>query len=241
MIPVLVLSHSILGEGAGRTLGQMTDWPVQSASPQDPAAVAELARLFRPEVTILDDTSGEVLPLFEQLGKERVGHLGMTVVVTADFQSEETLFHLALWGVAAYLSAAISLEDFITAIQRVSFGEWLLSSEELRKAPPRGRPRPAQREDAAREDAAAEQGACASPLTLREIQVLTLVAQGQATKEIARTLAVNQQTIKNHLSASFRKLGVSGRTAAVVTALSRGWIQLPACPVSPEIPLASVA
>lgn len=52
------------------------------------------------------------------------------------------------------------------------------------------------------------------PLTLREKEILALVAEGATNGQIARTLWVTEQTVKFHLSNTYRKLGVSNRTEA---------------------------
>jgi DNA-binding NarL/FixJ family response regulator len=52
------------------------------------------------------------------------------------------------------------------------------------------------------------------PLTAREIEILGLAAQGHTNVRIARTLWVTEQTVKFHLSNTYRKLGVSNRTEA---------------------------
>ncbi len=61
----------------------------------------------------------------------------------------------------------------------------------------------------------------------REVEVLTLVAQGAANKEVARTLYISGTTVKTHLSHIFTKLGVDNRTAAVTVALDRGILRRP--------------
>jgi DNA-binding NarL/FixJ family response regulator len=52
------------------------------------------------------------------------------------------------------------------------------------------------------------------PLTSRELEILRLAAQGMTNARIARDLWVTQQTVKFHLSNTYRKLGVSNRTEA---------------------------
>ncbi|HEX9626996.1 MAG TPA: response regulator transcription factor [Acidiferrobacterales bacterium] len=55
-------------------------------------------------------------------------------------------------------------------------------------------------------------------LTDRQREVLTLLAQGQSNKEIARSLALAEATVKMHVTAIMKALGVSNRTQAVVAA-----------------------
>jgi DNA-binding NarL/FixJ family response regulator len=62
------------------------------------------------------------------------------------------------------------------------------------------------------------------PLTPRELQVLTLVADGLPNKAIASALGVSDETVKFHLGAVFGKLGASNRTDAVRRAFRRGLV-----------------
>ncbi|MEQ8842038.1 MAG: response regulator transcription factor [Acidimicrobiales bacterium] len=64
-------------------------------------------------------------------------------------------------------------------------------------------------------------------LTPREREILALVAEGMNNAEIAALLHVGRATVKTHLLHAFDKLGVSDRTAAVVTALRQGIISPP--------------
>ncbi len=63
-------------------------------------------------------------------------------------------------------------------------------------------------------------------LTAREHDVLALVADGLANRDIARTLAISEHTVKFHLASIFGKLGASTRTEAVQRGLRHGVIDL---------------
>ena len=63
-------------------------------------------------------------------------------------------------------------------------------------------------------------------LSRREVEVLMLVAQGKAIKEIARNLRLSEATVKSHLLHIFEKLGAAYRTHAVTIAVQRGIIRL---------------
>ncbi|MFI7120104.1 response regulator [Amycolatopsis sp. NPDC049868] len=62
-------------------------------------------------------------------------------------------------------------------------------------------------------------------LTLREIEVLVLVADGLSNRAIAERLHLTEGTVKSHLARSYTKLGVDSRTAAVATATDLGLIR----------------
>jgi DNA-binding NarL/FixJ family response regulator len=64
------------------------------------------------------------------------------------------------------------------------------------------------------------------PLTDRELQVLGLLAQGLANKQIAVALGISEHTVKFHVSSIYTKLNVTNRTEAVRTGLRGGWIAL---------------
>lgn len=251
MTRVLILEQvPLLAVGIRSTLECMTDWQIQTAR-QDSQVIAQMvederqdrtahhestweakkpsqesARLFTPshaasrvaDITILDDTYGTVLDLLDKLGWQHVPSLGMTVVVTGARRSEDTLLYLARWGVAAYLGAATPPEAFAETVRRVSEGCWMLTSEWIASPPCRQQ----------QENVPGCADTTSSVLTLREIEVLRHVALGKSNKEIARALLLSDQTIKNHLTSIYKKLSVGDRTAAVVAAIRRELIKMPA-------------
>jgi len=73
-------------------------------------------------------------------------------------------------------------------------------------------------------------------LTPRELEILILVAAGSHNREISTTLAVSEQTVKNHLSTIFHKLGVPNRTRAVMYATRQGWLDLANVPDRRQVP-----
>lgn len=64
------------------------------------------------------------------------------------------------------------------------------------------------------------------PLTRREVQVLSLVAEGNSNKIIGVELGISERTVKNHLTFIMTKLNASDRTHAVVTAIKSGIISI---------------
>ena len=64
------------------------------------------------------------------------------------------------------------------------------------------------------------------PLTAREMEVIQLMAQGLANKQIALALSISEHTVKFHLSSLYAKLGISSRTEAVKRGIELGLISL---------------
>jgi two-component system, NarL family, response regulator YdfI len=71
-----------------------------------------------------------------------------------------------------------------------------------------------------------ETGREVEQLTPREVEVLGMLAEGRANKEIAVRLMISEHTVKFHVSSIFAKLGVSSRTEAVTQGIRRGLIML---------------
>ena len=108
-------------------------------------------------------------------------------------------------GARAYLLKGMLRKELLDTIRAVHAGKKRLSSE-----------------------IAAEiaEHATDSALTPREIDVLRLVAAGNANKEIGAQLSLTEVTVKSHVKNIFAKLGANDRTHAVTIALKRGIIDL---------------
>ncbi|WAA10219.1 helix-turn-helix domain-containing protein [Fervidibacillus albus] len=63
-------------------------------------------------------------------------------------------------------------------------------------------------------------------LTKREREVFELLVQDKTTKEIAQELFISEKTVRNHISNAMQKLGVKGRSQAVVELLRMGELKL---------------
>jgi DNA-binding NarL/FixJ family response regulator len=66
----------------------------------------------------------------------------------------------------------------------------------------------------------------AETLTGREQEVLQLLAEGKANKEIAAALVISERTVKFHVSSILSKLGAGNRTEAVRVAVQRGIVRM---------------
>lgn len=75
-----------------------------------------------------------------------------------------------------------------------------------------------------REERKREEAPEVEELTPREMDVLQLVAQGLANKEIAFELGIGEKTVKTHVSSILGRLDVLSRTQAGVYAVQKGWV-----------------
>ncbi|WP_084910083.1 LuxR C-terminal-related transcriptional regulator [Burkholderia ubonensis] len=183
-----------------------------AGSAADVAALADRLAGELPDVVLveLEPQAGD-LPA---LGADR--HPAMPALVLLTDEADSDWIHDALAGGAtALLPRGATPGEISAAIEAVAAGLCVLSPEILarlmaeRKAP--------------RQMASA---ALVEMLTPREIEVLTMLAEGLGNKEIARQLDISDNTVKFHLSSIFGKLGASSRTEAVMQGMRHGLIMV---------------
>ena len=116
------------------------------------------------------------------------------------------------WGV---LSANAMGDELAAAIRAVGEGLWVGTPNLVR-----GLMRESRGREISGEDSLIE------PLTIREGEVLQLMAQGLANKQMALALGLSEHTIKFHLSALYAKMNVSSRTEAIKRGIELGLISL---------------
>jgi two-component system nitrate/nitrite response regulator NarL len=180
---------------------------VGSAS-SGPDAAADVARL-KPDVAVLDmrlrGLSGqEVLDLMTaQASSTRF------LFLSAHIESDVVYGALAR-GAAGYLSKEVEREAICDAVLAVANGETVLSPDVQSNLATAIRHRDAPER---------------AVLTPRELAVLSLVAEGLSTPQIAARLHVASATVKTHLQSIYHKLDVPDRTSAVAVAIRRGMLE----------------
>lgn len=138
---------------------------------------------------------------------------GRTAVLLAEGIDHETYDRAIACGAVGAIPSRIAPSQLVRTLRRVA-----------RKQPlfwePEAPPVKSNRNDGGR--------LAASGLTMREIEVLDCVAQGFTNRDIAEALFVSEQTVKNHMTSIFRKLGVDDRVQALILSVERGWVDFSA-------------
>ncbi|HEU0090748.1 MAG TPA: response regulator transcription factor [Vicinamibacteria bacterium] len=201
-IPIRVLvvdDHPLVRQGVVAVVAAESDMAVVGEAGDGRQAVA-LFRKVRPDVALIDLG----LPLLDGIGAMeaiRSEFPGSRFIALTVYQGDEDVHRALQAGAQAYLLKNAPSSQLVAAIRAVHAG--------LRKIPP--------------EVASLVSDRGPGPgLTVREIQVLRLVAKGRTNLEIAEELQITRGTAKWFVSSILSKLGVGDRTEAVTMALERG-------------------
>lgn len=223
---ILVIDDPIYRTGLELSLHRAAELRlVASASSLDAIALSRTG--YSPLVVVLDYAAATAND-FSAVEAIRCWGYDARIVVLADRLTDEQAFTAWQHGATAFVTRDSDAETIVAAIRRVASGEPAIL--DLIQGQPRIMQRVLQQ---VRElgSSYAVPGmvdlAVLAPLTDRELEVLRGAAGGLGNRAIAETLAISQQTVKNHLNSACRKLGLNDRTQAVLYALRRGWVAPP--------------
>jgi NarL family two-component system response regulator LiaR len=130
-------------------------------------------------------------------------------VVVYTWNIEEPLVRQTLArGVDGYLSKALTAEQLVDALKRVHAGEQVVA------------PRPPSEALVLQDQFPGK----AEGLTVREAEVIALITQGLSNAEIAERASLSINSVKSYIRSSYRKMGVTSRTNAVLWGLEHGFV-----------------
>lgn len=131
------------------------------------------------------------------------------ILVLTSFAEDDYVFAAIKAGAAGYLLKDSTPQDLLQAIRDVHAGESSLHPKIARKL--------------IREiNQPSDLPLTDKPLTVRELEVLKLVAQGMSNQEIAKRIVVGERTVRAHVSAVLSKLHLANRTQAALYAVRKG-------------------
>ena len=208
---VIADDHPLVREGL-RTLLELQPGFTVVGEAGDGSDAVQLTKDLRPDVLLLDLAMPRMNGLDVLKALADTATEVRTVLLTATIEREETVHALRLGarGVVLKESATQMLYKCIRAVMAGEFwvgheriGDLMQTLHQIGRAPAR-EPSPASR------------------LTRRELQVISAVIEGGSNKDIAKALGLSEQTVKNHLSNIFDKLGVSNRLELALYAVHHG-------------------
>lgn len=199
----VVDDHAVVRLGLKTMLESEPDMKVVGTAASGREALQMIPELS-PDVVVTDlrmrEMSGEAM-----LVELRRSCPQVRSVVLTTYRSDEDVFGAMKAGAMAYILKSSSLEQVTQAIRKVHAGE--------RSIPPHIANQLAQRLGR-------------NPLSVRELEILRLVAHGRKNFEIADELSISENTVRNHVVSLMGKLGVRDRTEATAVALQQGLVRL---------------
>lgn len=202
---VVVDDHPVVRDGLVGMLSGQPDITVVAQAADGRDAVLQVLR-HDPDVVLMD-LRMPGMDGVEAIGElQRRGHRARVLVLTT-YDRDDDIVPAIEAGATGYLLKDTPRDDLFRAVRAASRGESVLTPSVASRLMGRVRQSP-------------------QALSPREVEVLKLVARGMTNRQIGRAMHVSEATVKTHLLRAYDKLGVSDRTAAVVTALERGLLEL---------------
>jgi DNA-binding NarL/FixJ family response regulator len=206
MSAIRVLSvddHALLRDGISALIGNQPDMELVAEASNGREAI-ELFRKHHPDVTLMDLQMPEMGGI-DALSAIRGEFPEARIIVLTTYAGDVQIFRALKAGARAFLLKGLLRKELLDTIRAVHSGQ--------RRLPP---------------EIAAEiaEHATDNALTPREIDVLRLIAGGNANKEIATRLSLTEETVKGHVKNILAKLAANDRTHAVTIGLKRGIIDL---------------
>lgn len=203
-IRILVVDdHPLLREGLGAIIAGQADMTLIAEAENGKHAL-EAFREHRPDITLMDvrmPTMGGI----DAISAIRAEFPAARIIVLTTYEGDAQALRAIKAGASGYLLKNMLRKELVETIRSVHAGRRCISP-----------------------DVASEmvEHLADDHLTARERDVLSLVAAGNANKEVAARMGISETTVKTHMKNVLTKLGAKDRTHAVVIALKRGIIDI---------------
>jgi len=195
--------HALLREGIAALVADQSDMKIVAEASNGREAIEQF-RIHIPDVTLMDLQMPEMNGIDAIIALRSEFPQARFIVLTT-YSGDMQVIRAMKAGARAYLLKSLLRKELLDTIRAVHIGQ--------KRIPP---DLAAQLADHLGDDF----------LTAREIEVLRLIAAGNANKMIADQLFVAEETVKGHVKNILSKLGANDRTHAVTIGLKRGIIEL---------------
>lgn len=217
---VVADDQGIVRDGLATIVGSLPDTEVVGVA-ADGAEAVDLVATLAPDVVLMD-LRMPVMDGAEATAAIRTAHPGTQVVILTTYADDESIMAALSAGATGYLTKDSSRDDIRRALEAAVAGQSVLdpAAQTALLQAARGAVAPA----AAGSDAADPAGPLPDGLSIREAEVLGLIALGRSNSEIADQLYVAEVTIKSHINRIFAKTHSRDRTQAAAYAHRHGLV-----------------
>lgn len=211
---LLAEDHSIVREGLRALLELGGDFEVVGEASTGREAV-DLARQLHPAVVVMD-IAMPVLNGFEATRQILLAAPDTKVLVLSAHSDDEYVAHMAAVGAAGYLVKQNSGQVLVRAVREIAAGHPYFSPSILKRL---------QGAERRSRELGAPRGKAKPALTSREAEVLQLVAEGAANKQIAVELGISIKTVEKHRQQLMDKLDIHDTAGLTRHAIATGVIE----------------
>jgi DNA-binding NarL/FixJ family response regulator len=195
--------HPVVREGLRGLIAVQPDMVVVAEASNGREAIQQF-RIHRPDVTVMDLQMPEINGV-DAVSAIRVEFPGAKIIMLTTYVGDVQIFRALKAGAQGYLLKAVMHKELPDNIRTVYAGRKVMAPEAA-----------AQVAEHSGEEA----------LTPKELEVLRLIAAGNANKEIGAQLSISEESVKSRVKNILGKLGARDRTHAVTLGLKRGIIEL---------------
>lgn len=198
----LVDDHELIRVGLRKLFEPESDIEVVAEAATGEAAI-EAASRHRPDVILMDINLKKSTNGLEATRTILAHHPGIAIIMLTVYDENQYVIEAVKSGAVGYLQKEVDGEVILDAVRRAANGETLIDEKLSERVM----------------DNLSETEKRLQSLTKRESEILAAIAKGRSNKEISADLSISEGTIKNHITAIFRKLEVADRTQAAILAI----------------------
>lgn len=195
--------HALLREGIAALVADQYDMKIVAEASNGREAIEQF-RIHNPNITLMDLQMPEMNGIDAMIAVRSEFPDARFIVLTT-YSGDVQVSRALKAGARAFLLKSLLRKELLDTIRAVHAGQKRIPSDVA-----------AQLADHVTDDS----------LTVREVEVLRLIASGNANKVIADQLSITEETVKGHVKNILSKLGANDRTHAVTIGLKRGIIDL---------------
>ena len=208
---LLVDDQTLFRTGLARLLGEDGRIELVGQAADGAEAVKQAAKL-KPDVVLMDLKMPNVDGI-EATRQIIAADPEIRVLILTTFETDNHVIQALKAGASGYVLKDSLAEAIVSSIQAVASGERVMASAVANRVLEMlsGTSTPKEFYDG---------------LTVREVEILRLLATGMANKQIAYRLKISEKTVRNHVSNMYEKLGIYDRSQAVLYAVRKGLVEV---------------